>query len=46
MDATPSAHAAALWVGLHLILLLVLYRDDPRILGGLRCFTGGFDYAA
>ena len=24
MDATPSAHAAALWVGLHLILLLVL----------------------
>ena len=24
MDATPSTHAAALWVGLHLILLLVL----------------------
>jgi len=24
MDATPSAHVAALWVGLHLILLLVL----------------------
>jgi uncharacterized membrane protein YecN with MAPEG domain len=24
MDATLSAHAAALWVGLHLILLLVL----------------------
>lgn len=24
MDAMPSAHAAALWVGLHLILLLVL----------------------
>jgi uncharacterized protein len=24
MDATPSAHAAAFWVGLHLILLLVL----------------------
>jgi uncharacterized membrane protein YecN with MAPEG domain len=24
MDATASAHAAALWVGLHLILLLVL----------------------
>ena len=24
MDVTPSAHAAALWVGLHLILLLVL----------------------
>jgi len=24
MEATPSAHAAALWVGLHLILLLVL----------------------
>lgn len=24
MDASPSAHAAALWVGLHLILLLVL----------------------
>ena len=24
MDATPSAHAAALWVGLHLVLLLVL----------------------
>ena len=24
MDATPSAHAAALWVGLCLILLLVL----------------------
>jgi uncharacterized membrane protein YecN with MAPEG domain len=24
MDATPQAHAAALWVGLHLILLLVL----------------------
>ncbi len=24
MDATPSAHAAALWVGLHLFLLLVL----------------------
>jgi uncharacterized membrane protein YecN with MAPEG domain len=24
MNATPQAHAAALWVGLHLILLLVL----------------------
>ena len=24
MDAAPSAHAAALWVGLHLALLLVL----------------------
>jgi len=24
MDAMPAAHAAALWVGLHLILLLVL----------------------
>jgi uncharacterized membrane protein YecN with MAPEG domain len=24
MDAVPSAHAAALWVGLHMILLLVL----------------------
>ena len=24
MEATPSAHAAALWVGLHLILLLLL----------------------
>ncbi len=24
MDVTPSAHAAALWVGLHLILLLLL----------------------
>ncbi|HEY8574151.1 MAPEG family protein [Phenylobacterium sp.] len=24
MEITPSAHAAALWVGLHLILLLVL----------------------
>jgi uncharacterized membrane protein YecN with MAPEG domain len=24
MDATASAHAAALWVGLHLVLLLVL----------------------
>src|SRR6202051_2499518 len=24
MDATPAAHAAAFWVGLHLILLLVL----------------------
>ena len=24
MDVTPSDHAAALWVGLHLILLLVL----------------------
>jgi uncharacterized membrane protein YecN with MAPEG domain len=24
MDATPSAHAAALWAGLHLVLLLVL----------------------
>ena len=24
MDAMPSAHAAAFWVGLHLILLLVL----------------------
>ena len=24
MDTAPSAHAAALWVGLHLILLLVL----------------------
>jgi len=24
MDISPSAHAAALWVGLHLILLLVL----------------------
>ncbi len=24
MDATPSAHAAALWVGLHLLLLLTL----------------------
>ncbi len=24
MDVTPSAHAAALWVGLHLILLIVL----------------------
>jgi uncharacterized membrane protein YecN with MAPEG domain len=24
MDVTPAAHAAALWVGLHLILLLVL----------------------
>jgi uncharacterized membrane protein YecN with MAPEG domain len=24
MDATPAAHAAAFWVGLHLILMLVL----------------------
>src|ERR1700761_4752465 len=24
MEVTPAAHAAALWVGLHLILLLVL----------------------
>ena len=24
METTPSAHAAALWVGLHLVLLLVL----------------------
>jgi uncharacterized protein len=24
MEATPAAHAAALWVGLHMVLLLVL----------------------
>ena len=46
MDVTPAAHAAALWVGLHMILLLVLSMRVVRLRRAHRVALGDADIPA